>query len=418
MNMTLNSLAPTPAAPDAAAVTAAVPAADGQRAASAAAALAPAAAFAQWLGLGQQVDAAALLPDAAMPAADSADAPATDAAASADQPAAPAQQDVVLLGAMSMPLMAPPAPAFIPTAGTAPADEQGAEGGSRGAAALPLTAAELRTGLAIATLPAPGLLAAGLPVVPSVKPRGAGAASDALPAAADAAPAPAQAGSAQSLPAQPAPAQAMPAEARAAAPVQTAASAADAKPAAVAAVADAQQADGSAAPATDRPAGAWGVGTAATASARVPADSVALAGPPTAWRQTLHEALGERLNLQLSNRAEQAVIRLEPPLLGRVDIAIRHSAGALEVTISATNGEVLRQLHAVSENLRSDLAQRQFTDVAVSVVPAPRGAQAAPHGDAQGRGRQPGREDQAQDPGRALAEAGDPWSTFSLNGRA
>jgi flagellar hook-length control protein FliK len=214
------------------------------------------------------------------------------------------------------------------------------------------------------------------------------------------------------------------AQARVTAPVPAAAPTADVRPAAAPA-ADARPAadtapavDASAAPAADRPAGGWGVGAATTASARVPADSVALAGPPAAWRQTLHEALGERLNLQLSNRAEQAVIRLEPPMLGRVDIAIRHSAGTLEVTISATHGEVLRQLHAVSDNLRSDLAARQFTEVAVTVAPAPRGAQAGPHGEPQGRGRQPGREDQPQDPGRALADAGDSSSTFSLNGRA
>jgi flagellar hook-length control protein FliK len=161
------------------------------------------------------------------------------------------------------------------------------------------------------------------------------------------------------------------------------------------------------------------VSSAATASARLGADgSLTLAGPPTAWRQTLHEALGERLNLQLTNRAEQAVIRLEPPMLGRVDIAIRHSAGTLEVTISATHGEVLRQLNAVSDNLRNDLAARQFSDVAVTVTQAPRSAQANPQGDAQGRGRQPGREEPPKDPGRALADAGDPASTFSLNGRA
>jgi flagellar hook-length control protein FliK len=71
------------------------------------------------------------------------------------------------------------------------------------------------------------------------------------------------------------------------------------------------------------------------------------------------------------------VIRLEPPMLGRVEIAIRHSAGSLEVHISATNGEVLRQLQTVSDNLRNDLAQRQFTEVAVNIAQAPRGRRTA-----------------------------------------
>jgi flagellar hook-length control protein FliK len=143
-------------------------------------------------------------------------------------------------------------------------------------------------------------------------------------------------------------------------------------------------------------------------------DTVKLAGPPTAWRQSLQEALGERLNVQVGKNMEQAVIRLEPPQLGRIDLAIRHSAGTLEVNISATNGEVLRQLQTVSDNLRSDLSQRQFTEVAVTVSPAPKNG-AAPFGDPQqGRGRQQGREHEDKQPGRALADANDNPSGFSL----
>ena len=146
-------------------------------------------------------------------------------------------------------------------------------------------------------------------------------------------------------------------------------------------------------------------------------DTVKLAGPPTAWRQSLQEALGERLNVQVGKNMEQAVIRLEPPQLGRIDIAIRHSAGTLEVNISATNGEVLRQLQTVSDNLRSDLSQRQFTEVAVTVAPAPKNG-AAPFGDPQqGRGRQQNREQEDKQPGRALAEASNNSSAFSLGGR-
>jgi flagellar hook-length control protein FliK len=147
------------------------------------------------------------------------------------------------------------------------------------------------------------------------------------------------------------------------------------------------------------------------------ADTVKLAGPPTAWRQSLQEALGQRMNVQVGNGIEQAVIRLEPPQLGRIDIAIRHNAGALEVNISASNSEVLRQLQTVSDNLRSDLSQRQFTEVAVTVAPAPKNG-AAPFGDPQqGRGRQQDREQEDNQPGRALAEAGNNSSAFTLGGR-
>lgn len=182
------------------------------------------------------------------------------------------------------------------------------------------------------------------------------------------------------------------------------------------AASDAGPQDGGApAPATPALAGALPAGATATAAA--PADTVKLAGPPTAWRQSLQEALGDRLHLQVGKGVEQAVIRLEPPQLGRIDIAIRHSNGTLEVNISATNGEVLRQLQTVSDNLRSDLAQRQYTEVAVSVTPAPKGNGAAPFGDPQqqGRGRQQNREQ--DEPGRALAEASNATSAFTLGGR-
>jgi flagellar hook-length control protein FliK len=165
------------------------------------------------------------------------------------------------------------------------------------------------------------------------------------------------------------------------------------------------------------------VAVAAPASAQPGADTVKLAGPPTAWRQSLQEALGDRLQVQVGKNVEQAVIRLEPPQLGRIDIAIRHSNGTLEVNITASNGEVLRQLQTVSDNLRNDLAQRQYTDVAVSVTAAPKNGGASPSGESQqhmqqqqqGRGRQPGREQ--DEPGRALAEANHAGSAFSLGGR-
>jgi flagellar hook-length control protein FliK len=149
-------------------------------------------------------------------------------------------------------------------------------------------------------------------------------------------------------------------------------------------------------------------------SAQPAADTVKLAGPPTAWRQTLQETLGDRLNVHVAGGVQQATISIEPPQLGRIDIAIRHSAGTLEVNISATNSDVLRQLQTVSDNLRNDLSQRQYTEVAVTVTPAPKN-NAAPFGDPQqqGRGRQQGR-DQENEPGRGLAEAGNPASVFNL----
>ncbi|WP_152594633.1 flagellar hook-length control protein FliK [Massilia sp. BSC265] len=258
--------------------------------------------------------------------------------------------------------------------------------------------------------------------------------------AADAAPTAAAAGTnagavelqiAAAAPVTPLPAQALDAAtaqlARANA-AQQAAQPAGAAPAAASAArsaGDAAGSDGQAA-AGSSAAGSTGFGVSlpsAPAAAARDGGTLSLSGPPTAWRQSLQEALGERLNLQLGKNAEQAVIRLEPPMLGRVEISIRHAAGSLEVNITATHSEVLRQLNTVSDNLRSDLAGRQYTDVSVNVSQAPRAQAAAQSGagfgaDAQGRGRQQGQDQDERAPGAALAEANHSTTAFSLSGRA
>jgi len=121
---------------------------------------------------------------------------------------------------------------------------------------------------------------------------------------------------------------------------------------------------------------------------------------PTQWRQPLAEALGDRLQLNLQRGSDQAVIRLDPPQLGRIEIAIRHEAGSLQVHLSATHGEVVRQLNTIGDSLRQDLGQRQYGDVSVVVSDA--GTMGR---DADGRSR--GRQTQPEntDPNRALAEA-------------
>lgn len=235
-----------------------------------------------------------------------------------------------------------------------------------------------------------------------------------------------------------APDAALPAQAIDTASAQLArASAASAQPAPAAtssqpapAAVQAQPRDGVAPEAAAQSAGSnAGFGVAAPAAPSTPArdgGTLTLAGPPTAWRQSLQEALGDRLNLQLTKNAEQAVIRLEPPMLGRVEISIRHSAGALEVNITATHSEVLRQLNTVGDNLRSDLAGRQYTDVSVNISQATPRAQAAAQAgsgagfgaDAQGRGRQQDQEQDERTPGAALAEAHHSNTSFSLSGRA
>jgi flagellar hook-length control protein FliK len=371
-------------------IAAAAPPADAQAAAAqpngAAQPAAPAQPFAAWLG--DQAQAAALAVQAGLPAdgtAAQATAKADDGAAAGDSAddgasAAAQPQDGALLAAMAMPLM-PLTPMQVAQAVQA-AQPAGTQAGAQsGDDTKPASAT-------------PAVAAAGLD--------GSRAAQDqgiALPQLANAPAA---------RPAQPDPAPAV----RLAVHTQADGNAANSG----AQDSGAERGNGSGNIAA--PVAALAGALAPQPSSGAPAaDTVKLAGPPTAWRQSLQEALGERMNVQVGKGIEQAVIRLEPPQLGRIDIAIRHSAGTLEVNISATNGEVLRQLQNVSDNLRSDLSQRQFTEVAVTVAP-PQKNGAAPFGDPQqGRGRNQGRDQEEQQPGRALAEADNQSSGFSLGGR-
>ena len=331
--------------------------------------------FGHWIAREQ-----ALPETAAAPQGDTVTAPDADAG---DAKAAPEEEHApdVLLAAMA-PLVAPAAlPAMMLAM-------QGAKPGVAGdGAAAPSDDGVGQAGGARATLAAANVLtAAAPPILPSAV-QAAG-----MPAAATG-PGP---GDAQPVTAQ---SNAMPA----AAPVSGEA----------AAEASAEVASVTTAP---------GVSAAPPAGARG-ADSIVLAGPPTAWRQNLHEALGERLQLQLGRNIDQATIRLEPPMLGRIDIAIRHSGGNLEIHIAASNSDVLRQLNAVSDSLRSDLAGRQYSSVSVNVSDVPRmqasaqtGGQTPGQGqaDAQGRSRQ--EQEQARTPGRALHDETAAGATlFSMN---
>ncbi|MCW7536526.1 flagellar hook-length control protein FliK [Aquabacterium sp. A7-Y] len=155
-------------------------------------------------------------------------------------------------------------------------------------------------------------------------------------------------------------------------------------------------------------AGATGHALQAALSLQAGPDAVEAAAAPAQGLHTrqpgstgLAEVLGERLRFQLASGSDRAVIRLDPPMMGSIEIVIRHEAGGLQVQMSATHGEVARQLQAIGDTLRQDLVQRQYGEVSVVVV-ADGGARDR---DAQGRqGREQG---QPQQPGRGLAEESD-----------
>ncbi|QYG08218.1 flagellar hook-length control protein FliK [Janthinobacterium sp. PAMC25594] len=193
--------------------------------------------------------------------------------------------------------------------------------------------------------------------------------------------------------------------------------AAPAVTAAPAAAAPAATRDGervAATPVSPGPVGGVNNGAPATPGA----DTIKLNGPSQQWQEPLREALGERLQTQIGRNSEHATIRLDPPLLGRIEISIRHTAGALQVNVTASNSEVLRQLQGIGENMRSDLAQRQYTDVAVNISATPRSpaAQAFAEGDARGQ-RQPGRQNDDAEPGRALSDGSTAATTYAMHER-
>ncbi|MGK5040264.1 flagellar hook-length control protein FliK [Janthinobacterium sp. GB1R12] len=155
-----------------------------------------------------------------------------------------------------------------------------------------------------------------------------------------------------------------------------------------------------------------------TATAAPAGDTIKLNGPAQQWQEPLREALGERLQTQIGRNSEHATIRLDPPMLGRIEISIRHTAGALQVNVTASNSEVLRQLQGIGDNMRSDLAQRQYTDVTVNISATPRSpaAQAFAEGDARGQ-RQPGRQQDDAEPGRALSDGSTAATTYAMHER-
>jgi len=110
--------------------------------------------------------------------------------------------------------------------------------------------------------------------------------------------------------------------------------------------------------------------------------------------------------VQIAGRSENAVIRLDPPMLGQVEIVVRHEGGAIHVELNASHSEVRSQLQSIGETLRQELSQRHQGTVSVHV-----GHGARDDGQQQRSQRPQG--DEPRTPGRAL---GDPntGSAFAL----
>ncbi|MDC7689878.1 flagellar hook-length control protein FliK [Vogesella indigofera] len=114
----------------------------------------------------------------------------------------------------------------------------------------------------------------------------------------------------------------------------------------------------------------------------------------------LHQLLAQRLAVQSSHGIDRALIRLDPPSFGSLEIALRHEGGHLTVQLTASNGDMARQLQGIGELLRQELGNRQFQSVQLEVR---HGAGDGHGGQQQGR-REP---EQQASPGRALQLAED-----------
>ncbi|MFS2220969.1 flagellar hook-length control protein FliK [Pantoea sp. B65] len=92
-----------------------------------------------------------------------------------------------------------------------------------------------------------------------------------------------------------------------------------------------------------------------------------LPAAPGQQAQALQQALGERLQMQIDQRTQKATIRLDPPHLGKMDIALHFEAGKLQVQIQAAQPEVYRALQQASAELRASLSEHNNVQVNVQV---------------------------------------------------
>ena len=153
------------------------------------------------------------------------------------------------------------------------------------------------------------------------------------------------------------------------------------------------------------PALLWVSGPDSPGTKQIAPSAPAAAAVPA--RQSLAEMLGQRLQSYVSHGTSAAVIRLDPPLRGSIEITIRQDQGGVQIHMRASDGEVARQLQNIGDTLRQDLIQRQHGEVSVRVSEGP----------PDGHGRNPQRQDNPQpaSPSRALGTEDDrQQSRFAL----
>lgn len=87
------------------------------------------------------------------------------------------------------------------------------------------------------------------------------------------------------------------------------------------------------------------------------------------WGEALTHMLKENIHFQLGQQQQISTIRLDPPSLGKLEIAIQLDAGKLTVHIGASHADVCRTLQQCGDALRVQLTQQNFVQVEVQVSP-------------------------------------------------
>lgn len=87
------------------------------------------------------------------------------------------------------------------------------------------------------------------------------------------------------------------------------------------------------------------------------------------WGDALVRMLKENIHFQLGQQQQISTIRLDPPSLGKLEIAIQLDAGKLTVHIGASQSDVCRTLQQCGDALRIQLTQQNFVQVEVQVSP-------------------------------------------------
>lgn len=111
-----------------------------------------------------------------------------------------------------------------------------------------------------------------------------------------------------------------------------------------------------------------------------PASTLKMDAEPSRWSEQLHRALGDRLQVQVKEQIQHATIRLDPPEMGKIDIAMQVDNGRVQVQINASHAEVYRALQQTSNDLRQSLTEQNFVQVNVQISSQSGGQQ---------RGREP-----------------------------